>query len=1198
MGYTFFDFVCIPMVIIVFRETLEAAVLVAVLLQYLDRKGQPQLKRDVWLGTGLGGLLSVFLACIILSIYYTQRNKLGSSTANLVEGIMLGVASIVISYFLVTHLAPGAKDKESWSTKWERKMDELVEESLKNGDSKKKRTGFFCLSFSSVIREGFETCIFIIGLGAACNPTALPFSIAFGVILGVVIAVAMWMGSTRLSLNWFFTSSALLLALIAAGLAAHSSYELQKGEFFGAWSCERVCEYTIVTAQADPNEAGAYGLLASYAPVSDVTEHSKIDLDVYDLSQALENFQWDTAWDAYDLGGNSQKGDAFRTLRGFSKDLSGEPTYDEFIAYHEGDALYADKYVRAALWDRLSDESTAKISSDRPELWSDVTLSDPMAIQLARKTIQYQHTWIYSTHELYSALSKCRAGNVNDASGAPHAWDEGWAFYVGSLAGEDGKASGELTYALADKRCSNFDTCVDDDPLPSWRDLDDGANSNVNAKLLRLYRAGQQAVRDPSRCDEAESYVESIIAQMSVPLVQGALRYAWRSDPNGGDETVTSDGETLAEFVAFAEAILPRVAHCDANAAAVIAANTVIPSDLNNAIPDGFAAVKSAFESTYSCLSITCSDIGGLSDGNGGFISGMESCEDGSSVEDDSYFWDGIEYIAINQRVPIASYAPVSDVTDHAMIDLDVADMSNALNAVEWDSAWNAYDLGGNSEKGDAFRTLRGFSKDLSGEPTYDEFIAYHDGDALYADKYVRAALWDRLSDDSTAKTSGDRPELWSDLTLTDVMAQQLALKGVQYQHTWIYSTHELYSSLSKCEAGNVDDNSGAPHAWDEGWAFYAGSLAGVDGKTSGQLSYALADKRCGNFGTCVDDDPLPAWRTSDDGANSNVNAKLLRLYRAGQQAVRDLSRCDEARGYVDLIISQMSVSLIQGAIRYAWRSDPNGGGETVSSDGKTLAEFNAFAQAILPRIASCDAAAAAVIATNAAIPSDLNNAVPGGFAAVKTAFESAYSCLAITCSDVGGLTDGLGGFVSGMEPCEDGSSVDDDTAYWDNIELLSGQITLEEDCPEDDDDGWHSYRRQLWTSRMHSCDGKGQSIAWVNREVYDIEACCDTDHPFWFLLMTLFWYRPAATRLEIIVWFAFWIILFLWGFAKVRAIKEINAELEEIAHSKCQDKDVYDVEYHEKSKGNNFELVSTLPTDNNDNIVISSGEQEESKEY
>jgi len=143
MGYTFFDFVCIPMVIIVFRETLEAAVLVAVLLQYLDRKGQPQLKRDVWLGTGLGGLLSVFLACIILSIYYTQRNKLGSSTANLVEGIMLGVASIVISYFLVTHLAPGAKDKESWSTKWERKMDELVEESLKNGDSKKKRTGFF-----------------------------------------------------------------------------------------------------------------------------------------------------------------------------------------------------------------------------------------------------------------------------------------------------------------------------------------------------------------------------------------------------------------------------------------------------------------------------------------------------------------------------------------------------------------------------------------------------------------------------------------------------------------------------------------------------------------------------------------------------------------------------------------------------------------------------------------------------------------------------------------------------------------------------------------------------------------------------------------------------------------------------------------------------------------------------------------------
>ena len=42
-------------------------------------------------------------------------------------------------------------------------------------------------------------------------------------------------------------------------------------------------------------------------------------------------------------------------------------------------------------------------------------------------------------------------------------------------------------------------------------------------------------------------------------------------------------------------------------------------------------------------------------------------------------------------------------------------------------------------------------------------------------------------------------------------------------------------------------------HAWDEGVAFYAGSLEGTahGGSSAGKMVYRLAEKRCANFGTC-----------------------------------------------------------------------------------------------------------------------------------------------------------------------------------------------------------------------------------------------------------------------------------------------------------------------------------------------------------
>lgn len=46
-----------------------------------------------------------------------------------------------------------------------------------------------------------------------------------------------------------------------------------------------------------------------------------------------------------------------------------------------------------------------------------------------------------------------------------------------------------------------------------------------------------------------------------------------------------------------------------------------------------------------------------------------------------------------------------------------------------------------------------------------------------------------------------------------------------------MYVIHELEDAIKDCNNGDLTANDGGPHAWDEGWAFYAGSLEGSTGE-------------------------------------------------------------------------------------------------------------------------------------------------------------------------------------------------------------------------------------------------------------------------------------------------------------------------------------------------------------------------------
>merc|ERR1711977_694086 len=121
-------------------------------------------------------------------------------------------------------------------------------------------------------------------------------------------------------------------------------------------------------------------------------------------------------------------------------------------------------------------------------------------------------------------------------------------------------------------------------------------------------------------CDEAKPLKKSIVELMSVPLVQGSLRYAYKvAKLSGGSKE-------FAEGAAFSAAILPRVHACDASAAKVISDDMNMEIAESARMSAGFGPVKKAFESVYECLGITCASVGGLILQDAEYYEGAEPC--------------------------------------------------------------------------------------------------------------------------------------------------------------------------------------------------------------------------------------------------------------------------------------------------------------------------------------------------------------------------------------------------------------------------------------------------------------------------------------------------------------------------------------------------------------------------------------------
>ncbi|KAG0208925.1 high-affinity iron permease [Mortierella sp. GBA30] len=216
------DYFSIPIFFIIFRETTEAAIIVSVLLSFLnqvldgDQAMHRRLARQVWAGTFLGLLISLAIGAGFIVVWNLYATDLWAAS----EGIWVGCFSFV-AVLMITVMGIAMLRTNQMQEKWKVKLAKALNDENAHGlGNQSRKYALFILPLITVLREGLEAVVFIGGVTFTEEPRAIPLAVIAGVAVGWLIGFAIYRGGNKMRLHKFFVGSTCLLMLIAAGLVA------------------------------------------------------------------------------------------------------------------------------------------------------------------------------------------------------------------------------------------------------------------------------------------------------------------------------------------------------------------------------------------------------------------------------------------------------------------------------------------------------------------------------------------------------------------------------------------------------------------------------------------------------------------------------------------------------------------------------------------------------------------------------------------------------------------------------------------------------------------------------------------------------------------------------------------------------------------------------------------------------------------
>lgn len=255
---------------IILRETLETAIIISVLLSFINKR-EPEddseqsqhiksinkkLRLQVWLGAICGLLVCFLIGLVFIGFFYFVETDLWSYTERLWEGVFSLLSSVVITMMGVGLLRINKVMKIKWWIKLGSayhgeepqkldvgqileadplEADAVVEEGLtrallglkKPQESFSQRYFLAILPFVTTLREGLEAVVFIGGIGMSQPPSSLPLAVLAGLLLGSAIGLSLYKGGNKLSLQYFLIFSTCFLYMVSAGLMSRGVWFLE-----------------------------------------------------------------------------------------------------------------------------------------------------------------------------------------------------------------------------------------------------------------------------------------------------------------------------------------------------------------------------------------------------------------------------------------------------------------------------------------------------------------------------------------------------------------------------------------------------------------------------------------------------------------------------------------------------------------------------------------------------------------------------------------------------------------------------------------------------------------------------------------------------------------------------------------------------------------------------------------------------------
>lgn len=211
---------------VVFRESLEAVIIVSVLLAFLkqglggptqDKAVYKLLLKQVWFGALAGFILCLILGCAFIGAFYSLKNDVWSKSEDIWEGVFCMIATVMISIMGIAMLRVN-KMQEKWRIKLAQAILKKKPESGSKISHWAKKYAMFILPFITVLREGLEAIVFVGGVGLTSPASSFPLPVVVGLICGIAVGVILYYSGSSTSLQIFLVISTCILYLIAAGL--------------------------------------------------------------------------------------------------------------------------------------------------------------------------------------------------------------------------------------------------------------------------------------------------------------------------------------------------------------------------------------------------------------------------------------------------------------------------------------------------------------------------------------------------------------------------------------------------------------------------------------------------------------------------------------------------------------------------------------------------------------------------------------------------------------------------------------------------------------------------------------------------------------------------------------------------------------------------------------------------------------------